>query len=123
MGREQQLSGLPQSTMDLGQEQKPPGPPEITTQKHPTKGSGRGYASAATSGLVPGTGINPTHPSREASPQGMQRGAAEVTPLRQPDALVGDSERPYSAGRGKGRRLRLCANPIHRLVASRDHEE
>ena len=73
LGRNRKSSNMFDDAVRSGQDQKHSDPPELITERHqPTEGSG-GSVAAPDQGMIPGTGVNPTHPSREGSPQGPLR--------------------------------------------------
>ena len=96
-GQEQQSSGL-SCDATSGQDHKHPDPTELA--RHQPKGESGGFVAALDQGEIPGTGITPTHPSREGSSQGQPREPVAAPSLRVTEALVKESTRSYSAGRG-----------------------
>ena len=68
------------NAQSLGRDQQHPSSTEQTERHLAAEGSG-GSAAAPDQGAIPGTGITPTHPSREGSPRKPTEGVA-APPLR-----------------------------------------
>ena len=116
-GRKHKSSSMFNDAVRSGQNQKHSDPPELITERHQTAEESGGSVAALDQGMIPGTGVNPTHPSREGSPQGQPRKPVVAPSLRVSKALVEESERSYSAGRGEIQTIAVCNEPREPVVA------